>query len=57
MFLSLWFAAVLWASQPVADLLQQADDAHDLGKFAEKTLPTVEEHYQMAKELNAKIGK
>ena len=35
MFLSLWFAAVLWASQPVADLLQQADDAHDLGKFAE----------------------
>jgi Natural resistance-associated macrophage protein-like/Domain of unknown function (DUF4142) len=29
----------------------------DLKAFAEKTLPTVEEQYQMAKELNAKIGK
>jgi putative membrane protein len=29
----------------------------DLKAFAEKTLPTVEEHHQMAKELNAKIGK
>jgi putative membrane protein len=28
----------------------------DLKAFAEKALSTVEEHYQMEKELNAKIG-
>jgi len=25
--------------------------------FAEKTLPTVKEHYQMAMDLQAKVGK
>ena len=29
----------------------------DLKKFAVKILPTVREHYQMAKELEAKVGK
>jgi putative membrane protein len=29
----------------------------DLKMFAEKTLPTVSQHYKMAKELEAKVGK
>jgi putative membrane protein len=29
----------------------------DLRTFAEKTLPTVAQHYQMAKQLEAKLGK
>jgi len=29
----------------------------DLKTFAEKTLPTVVQHYQMAKQLEAKLGK
>jgi putative membrane protein len=42
--------------QLLSDAAKNSKDA-DLKAFAEKTLPTVKEHYQMATELQAKIGK
>jgi len=42
--------------QLLSDEAKNSKDA-DLKTFAEKTLPTVKEHYQMATELQAKVGK